>query len=351
MLEEHVHYVHTSDGARLAITEVTLPAPLIDGALASPFVPAPHDAAPVFVLVHGFAQNRFAFTKGELPAELLRRGARVLLAELRGHGRSAHDPSTGPRTWTLATHLEVDLPAILRFASQLADGPVHYVGHSMGGMLGYALLAHSAPLASLVTFASPVHLGRARPLLRLASLVALPAFGLSVVPHVPMDHVLAALAPHLTAADARGALRLFQRLTRLVNPAGGDPERLRAILSTSDAESPAVLVELATMALLGTGRVAGVDVVAALAKSPLPVAAVLGSDDVFASRASVAALEDPRARGPRMVVELADALHVDVLAGHHTARLAATLWDFVGLGGARRSGAPTDESRAVDRSA
>ncbi|MCK6546144.1 alpha/beta fold hydrolase [Myxococcota bacterium] len=344
-LEEHVHFVHADDGVRLAITEVVAPS------AASPVGATLPEPRPVFVLVHGFAQNRTAYLGGALPEELVARGARVLLAELRGHGRSAHDPTTGPRAWTLATHLEADLPAILRFASQLAEGPVHYVGHSMGGMLGYALLGRGAPLASLVTFAAPVHLGRARPLLRLASLVALPTLGIATVPHVPMDQVLAALAPHLTATEARGLLRLVQRVTRLVNPAGGDPAALHAILATSDAESPRVLVELAKMALLGDGRVAGVDVVAALARAPIPVAAVLGSDDVFASRASVAVLEDPGARGPRMVVELPDALHVDVVAGHHAARIAATLWDFVRPDRAAAAGPSAPEVRILDRSA
>ena len=61
-------------------------------------------------MLHGFAQNRLAFRLGPMPQALLERGARVFLGELRGHGASRVEAG---QSWSLATHLEVDLPALL----------------------------------------------------------------------------------------------------------------------------------------------------------------------------------------------------------------------------------------------
>ena len=97
MPRQRVRFAHTRDGERLAITEL--------GA----------GTGPVFVLVHGFAQNRRSFTAGPLPAELLARGARVFAAELRGHGRNREGLRGSPAALgekTLQAPLHYALPAI-----------------------------------------------------------------------------------------------------------------------------------------------------------------------------------------------------------------------------------------------
>jgi pimeloyl-ACP methyl ester carboxylesterase len=305
-----------SDGQRLALVEVKLP-----GSRAA-------RSGAAFLLLHGFAQNRRSFTLGPLPRALLERGARVFLGELRGHGESRVERG---RSWSLRTHLELDCPALVAAASRAAGAErVHLVGHSMGGLLGCALLAGGAPLASLLAVGTPIVLGAGRPLVRLASLLAGPFATIAPRHHrVPIDRVLAVLARPLSRPDAGGALRLFQRTTGLANPAAAAPEALEAVLANADPESPAVFEELARNAVFARPRIAGVDLVAALRASPLPVAAVVGSRDVFAPRAAVAPMDEAGHAGPRLVVEVAGATHVDVAIGHHLPETLGRLWEFL----------------------
>jgi pimeloyl-ACP methyl ester carboxylesterase len=315
-LREIPRAARASDGQRLALVEVALPGPR-----------RPRSEV-AFLLLHGFAQNRRSFTLGPLPGALLERGARVFVGELRGHGESRVERG---HAWSLRTHLELDCPALLAAVrGEAGVERVHLVGHSMGGLLGCALLATGAPLASLLAVASPIVLGAGRPLVRLASLVAGPFATLAPRHHrVPIHRVLAALARPLSRPDARGASRLLQRATGLANPAAAPPEALRAVLASADPESPAVFEELARNAVLARPRLAGVDLVTALRASPLPVAAVVGSRDVFAPRAAVAPLDEPGHAGPRLVVEVPGATHVDVAIGHHVPATVARLWDFL----------------------
>jgi pimeloyl-ACP methyl ester carboxylesterase len=305
-----------SDGQRLALVEATLP-----GA-------RPARGGLAFLLLHGFAQNRRSWSLGPLPRALLERGARVFLGELRGHGESRVERG---HAWSLRTHLELDCPALVAAASRAAGVErVHLVGHSMGGLLGCALLAGDAPLASLLAVGTPIVLGAGRPLVRLASLFAGPFATIAPRHHrVPVHRVLATLARPLSRPDARGALRLLQRATGLANPAAAVPEALEAVLASADPESPAVFGELARNAIFARPCIAGVDLVAALRGSRLPVAAVVGSHDVFAPRAAVAPMDEPGHAGPRRVVEVAGVTHVDVAIGHHLPETVERLWEFL----------------------
>jgi pimeloyl-ACP methyl ester carboxylesterase len=309
------HPAVASDGQRLALAEAVLPGARGRGRIA-------------FLLLHGFAQNRRSWSLGPLPRALLARGARVFLGELRGHGESRVERG---QAWSLRTHLELDCPALVATAAGAAGvARVHLVGHSMGGLLGCALLAGGAPLASLTMVGSPIVLGAGRPLVRLASLLAGPFATVAPRHHrVPIDRVLAALARPLSRPRARGALRLLQRATALANPAAAEPEALRAVLASADPESPAVFGELARNAVAKRPRIAGIDLVAALRASPLPVAAVVGSRDLFAPRAAIAPIDAPGQAGPRLVVEIPDATHVDVAIGHHVPETLARLWEFL----------------------
>jgi len=315
-LHEHVRFAAAEDGQRLALTEVHHPKR----------GPRPSDIA--FLLLHGFAQNRKAFTLGPMPRALLERGARVFLGELRGHGDSRVDRS---QSWSLKTHLDLDCPALLEAVRRQAETDrVHLVGHSMGGLLGCALLEREAPLASLTAAATPLLLGAARPLIRAASLLVGPFA--TIAPRarrVPMHRFLGALARPLSRPAARGLLRLLQRATRLANPEAAPPEALAEILASADPESPAVMAELARNAVRVRPRFADVDLVQAVHRSALPVAAVVGSDDIFAPRAAVAPLEAKGQAGPRKIVEIPNATHVDAIMGHHVPETIASLWDFL----------------------
>ncbi len=314
-LVEETALVRAADGQRLALTEVRA-----TGGTSA--------AGPAFLLLHGFAQNRLAYTLGPMPAELVARGARVFLGELRGHGEIRVE-DTG--SWSLGTHLDGDCPALLEGVRERARlERVHLVGHSMGGLLGCALLATDAPLASLTAVATPLLLGAARPLVRLASLALGPFATLAPKRgRVPMHHFLRALSGPLSRPDARGPLRLLQRLTRLANPAAAPPEAIAEILARADPESPAVMEELARNAVLLRPRLGDVDLVAALHASPLPVAAVVGSDDIFAPRAAMAPIEADGQAGPRHLIEVPAGTHVDAIMGHHVPETVAALWRFL----------------------
>jgi pimeloyl-ACP methyl ester carboxylesterase len=308
-LSTSVHFVRTSDGHRLALTELR------------------SRGRECFLLVHGFSQNRSAFLDGPLPSELASRGAHVFVGELRGHGLSDHHTH---RDWSLSTHLDRDLPALIERARSIAGTDrVHVMGHSMGGMLGYALLARPEPIASLTTFAAPIALGRARPLVRFAALIAGPIVGLGRPRAVPINFLLKTLAPMLTDPAAPKAMKLVQELAGLVNPRQADAAMLKRILERSEPESPRVFVELANMAITGRAVIGGVDLMRAVKESPVAVACVVGTKDVFASRASVEPAMHADARGRRVIIELPHALHVDLTVGREVARTVDLLFDFL----------------------
>lgn len=328
-LREVTAFVATADGQRLALTEVRR-----HGSRSAA------GSSPAFLLLHGLAQNRRAYTRGPMPEALLSRGARVFLGELRGHGESLVHPG---HHWDMRAHLELDCPALLEGVRERAEVErVHLVGHSMGGLLGCALLTSEAPVASLTAMATPLLLGAARPLVRAASLLVGPLATLAPRPsRVPMHHFLRALARPLSAPEARGLQRALQRATRLANPSAAPPEALREILATADPESPAVLQELARNALRRRPRVAGVDLVAAVEGAAVPLAAVVGTRDIFAPRAAVAPFEGEGHAGPRHILELEGGTHIDSIMGHHVPETIAALWDFL------MSGKTHDESPAA----
>ncbi len=306
---EEVRYIRTPDGARLALTEILHGAP---------------KEGPRFLLLHGFAQNRLAFTLGPLPDLLIRRGARVFVGELRGHGRS-RSPESGARH-SLATHLAVDLPALIREIG----APLHVIGHSMGGLLGYAMLdrPEEGALASLTTIGAPVLLGRGRMLVRLAAILTGP-LGRLPVDELPMDRFLRLLSVMLARPSATGSIRALQRLTRLASPEHAPPAAIEAILGHADPASPVVFTELARMAMAREPTVAGVSIVRALLSSPIPVATVVGSEDIFGGRLAVAPFDVPAQAGPRLVLEVQGATHVDLTIGHHLPETVARLWPFL----------------------
>jgi pimeloyl-ACP methyl ester carboxylesterase len=85
-----------------------------------------------------------------LAEDLARRGWDVWIADLRGNGRADRPlapallrPWSAPARWTVDTHLELDAPCVLSHVlRETGAASAHWVGHSMGGMLGCGLLSH-----------------------------------------------------------------------------------------------------------------------------------------------------------------------------------------------------------------
>ena|GEM_PF-2546231 len=323
-LNEQVRFEHTHDGQRLAITEVDRGA---GHPATSPRSPA--------LLVHGFAQNRLAFTRGPLPSVLLDLGLRVFIGELRGHGRSRPSLAGGTferHDWGMQDHLRYDLPALMTHVLRHTGAEkLHYMGHSMGGLLGYAALASHPPFASFSGWAAPLRLGAGRPEVSLAAALIPPLVRAGRPRQVPMQHFLGALAAPLSEPEAGLPLRGLQRFLGLGNPRQSQPQDLAAILSQADPESSKVFFELARLSMQRRPKVAGVDIKAAVAGWPGPVAAVVGAHDIFAGPKSVRALDGAQHAGARQIVCVEQGTHVDVTMGHHVPDTIETLRGFLCL--------------------
>src|SRR5262249_3588950 len=114
------------------------------------------------VLCHGMGANHIGFDLApevSLSRRLAALGFDVDAVDLRGHGGSEPAKFRGPHRWGFSfdDYLYRDVPAALAKVLATSGAPaVHWVGHSMGGILLYAQLAAlgSAKLVSGVAIGS-----------------------------------------------------------------------------------------------------------------------------------------------------------------------------------------------------
>jgi len=101
---------------------------------------------PVIVFVHGYSMNLKQFLEQE---RYFSNNYRVLLFSMRGHGGSSCPERPGRESFTLEV-LAKDFVSLL---DRLGLPAVHWVGNSMGGLLGYQVLSDAPEkLHSLATF-------------------------------------------------------------------------------------------------------------------------------------------------------------------------------------------------------
>lgn len=125
------------------------------------------------LLCHGMASNRWDMAgpgRVSLAHYLVRRGYDVWVVELRGAGRSTRPTLwNGKRyNWRFEDYVQHDGPAALRTVlRESGASQVHWIGHSMGGMIAYALLMSPVhhKIASAVTLGSPTMSNVGHPLL------------------------------------------------------------------------------------------------------------------------------------------------------------------------------------------
>lgn len=144
------------------------------------------------LLVHGFSQNRHAWTCGGFVKHMLSYGADIHVLELRGHGlssvalqvekaaRGAPLPADLDYAWDIDSYFLEDVPAaVAAVKAKTGRDAIFYCGHSMGGMLGYGFASLGSDLAGLVTIGAPADPGKGYLLLRLLAHLG-PAFELAV---------------------------------------------------------------------------------------------------------------------------------------------------------------------------
>ncbi len=179
--------VLTEDGWHLVITRYA-PEP-------QPF-PQPMLGQPL-LLVHGYTQNRRAWSSGEFVKNMLYFGADLYLIELRGHGKSSVAaqrriarrnklplPADIDFGWDLDSYLLYDLPAAVDAVKRRSGrDQIFYCGHSLGGTLGYAYATLFDDLLGLVTIGAPSDFARMPLWIRaggLAPLLLFPAIDLAL---------------------------------------------------------------------------------------------------------------------------------------------------------------------------
>jgi pimeloyl-ACP methyl ester carboxylesterase len=184
--------------------------------------PAAGGSAEPVLLCHGLLSNRFNVDLDErhsLARHLRRAGFDAWVMELRGHGGSRRLAGNRdrPRDWSIDEYVRLDLPAAVDYVNRNTGGRgVHWVGHSLGGMILYAACAldlapaiRSAVLADAHADFRPLR-GR-RALARLCALLA-PAAPPALL--VPFALVLGRLSPSVLLA--RFGIRSRRALLDLV---------------------------------------------------------------------------------------------------------------------------------------
>jgi pimeloyl-ACP methyl ester carboxylesterase len=194
------------------------------------------------LLVHGLGANRLNLDGPEprisLAKYLFERGHEVWVVELRGSGASRAPgwPLRRRAAYDFDDYVHRDVPALMRrVLDESGAEALHWVGHSMGGMLAYAALEHFDQhlFRSVVTVASPAFTGVKHPLVdRLYSL----RFLLKVMPWLPY-RALGGLASHFPALLARTAG------TFAANPVHMDPAHVRVLAAHALHDLPAPLME------------------------------------------------------------------------------------------------------------
>lgn len=111
--------------------------------------------------LHGLGASHFNFDfpgTANLAGYLARAGYDVYVASYRGD-RDSRRPPRARAQWTFDDYVQRDLPALLDTVMARSEVPrVHVLGHSMGGLLAYALAAvhGQGRLASIIAMGSPV---------------------------------------------------------------------------------------------------------------------------------------------------------------------------------------------------
>jgi pimeloyl-ACP methyl ester carboxylesterase len=175
LYKKTTYVVETADGWGLVITRYRpVPQPFAQPLLGEPML-----------MVHGFSQNRHAWTSGEFVKNLLFFGLDIHILEVRGHGKSSlqlqRDRAARHGTrlpddlewgWDIDSYFLYDLPAAVAGVRRITRrDKIFFCGHSMGGILGYGYAGiHPDHFEGIVTIGAPAELGKGNLPLKLLAL-------------------------------------------------------------------------------------------------------------------------------------------------------------------------------------
>ncbi|MBN2493309.1 MAG: alpha/beta hydrolase [Deltaproteobacteria bacterium] len=282
----------------------------------------PGDRAVLFV--HGMGANHHNFDLNErhsLALYLHRKGFDCWVVELRGRGESVRR-TPGKEDWQFEDFLHRDMRRVVSFLRERGCSPVHWIGHSMGGMLGVAFAEcyGQSDLRSLSLFGTPLRFGRKQWMLKLwGSLVQVHRF----VPTLDQEKWGRRLLPLM--ARNRQALQFFLRF--LANPDNVDTETILDIFDKLVTnEAPGIILQFSDWVRSGHVRSAdrGFDYTDHLHRMTVPALFVCGVDDLMAPPRIIARQIDRL--GTRRVRQVvlsrkngyrADYGHGDLIIGRH----------------------------------
>lgn len=392
LYEKRLYEVETADGWVLVVTRY-LPKPQS--------FPQPIRGAPL-MLVHGFSQNRHAWSAGQLVKNLLFFGADVHVVELRGHGKSSRElqrqrareegrppPPDLEWGWDLDSYFLGDLPALVQAVKRESGRDrIFWIGHSMGGMLGYGYAGLHDDLAGLVTIGAPAQLGLGFPLLKavataepllaraigagfqaanvgrsaqhLAGRLARSVRGLvpgasSETPaqeapeaqrfdYVPMDEFFRLVERALSPEKIALYRRLSPVLGMLSNPARVGNDDVRWLLREGGEKEPRRVVAQFARWIRNDEMVCyrtGHDFRRSFANIRIPMAIVFGDLDPFASVDSTRAVYRQVASDYLLWRPVRGNSHIELTMGHDTRQIAYDVKNLVEYAESHRERGPT----------
>lgn len=116
-------------------------------------------------LQHGLGSRYTSFDLHPAGPSLARwlagRGWRVFAGNLRGRAPEGERPPKAGRKWNFSDYLLRDVPALCRSVYEISGGPFHFIGHSLGGILGLAYAARegAGQIGTMTTLGSALHYG------------------------------------------------------------------------------------------------------------------------------------------------------------------------------------------------
>jgi pimeloyl-ACP methyl ester carboxylesterase len=200
------------------------------------------------LLCHGLGSNRLSFDidhEHSLAAWLVEQGFDVYSIDLRGHGLSERPgPERTRDRWGFVEYCELDVPAAIdAVLSRTGAERLHFVGHSMGGILLYAHAAVAEPrIRSGITIGSSLDYSDSATAFRWLARLA------------PLSHLLPEVPVHwpalLSASASRGGRTFVDPM--LVNPDNVELEVYRKL--AANVMHPVASRVLRELALAIDGR-------------------------------------------------------------------------------------------------